>query len=212
MLGVGAQHTKDPDGIAWKQNRDFENLLKRLNANSEDPTEDEVDSAPIDGFHPARVDDPIVDTATVELETEGRIEGREVEKERKNKKKKRRRDDDEVSKMERKARKRKKVESTTTSLTCEPAEVDPSSSNSPTLETIAFVVIYHSHSNASLTLESQHPRQTLPPWSCPPSPVHRFQTSYCNFIGSRRGNTRYTVLFCYTSIHVRRCNSRGRTP
>ncbi|KAG2015800.1 hypothetical protein CC2G_009035 [Coprinopsis cinerea AmutBmut pab1-1] len=32
MLGIGAAHQKDPNGIAWKQNRDFENLLKRLNA------------------------------------------------------------------------------------------------------------------------------------------------------------------------------------
>ncbi|KAI0262586.1 hypothetical protein BC834DRAFT_812830, partial [Gloeopeniophorella convolvens] len=31
MLGIGMQHQKDPDGIAWKQNRDFENLLRRLN-------------------------------------------------------------------------------------------------------------------------------------------------------------------------------------
>ncbi|KAG6889113.1 hypothetical protein C0995_003682 [Termitomyces sp. Mi166 len=33
MLGIGAAHQKDPNGIAWKQNRDFENLLKRLNEN-----------------------------------------------------------------------------------------------------------------------------------------------------------------------------------
>lgn len=31
MLGIGAAHQKDPSGIAWKQNKDFENLLKRLN-------------------------------------------------------------------------------------------------------------------------------------------------------------------------------------
>ncbi|KDR75259.1 hypothetical protein GALMADRAFT_140787 [Galerina marginata CBS 339.88] len=31
MLGIGAAHQKDPNGIAWKQNKDFENLLKRLN-------------------------------------------------------------------------------------------------------------------------------------------------------------------------------------
>ena len=34
MMGIGAAHQKDPNGIAWKQNRDFENLLKRLNAAS----------------------------------------------------------------------------------------------------------------------------------------------------------------------------------
>ena len=31
MLGIGAAHQLDPNGIAWKQNKDFENLLKRLN-------------------------------------------------------------------------------------------------------------------------------------------------------------------------------------
>ncbi|KAJ3543514.1 hypothetical protein NMY22_g3119 [Coprinellus aureogranulatus] len=31
MMGIGAAHQKDPNGIAWKQNRDFENLLRRLN-------------------------------------------------------------------------------------------------------------------------------------------------------------------------------------
>ncbi|KAG2073737.1 hypothetical protein BDR04DRAFT_1072212 [Suillus decipiens] len=32
MLGIGAAHQKDPHGIAWKQNKDFEALLQRLNA------------------------------------------------------------------------------------------------------------------------------------------------------------------------------------
>jgi Pin2-interacting protein X1 len=31
MLGIGMQHQKDPNGIAWRQNRDFENMLRRLN-------------------------------------------------------------------------------------------------------------------------------------------------------------------------------------
>jgi len=32
MLGIGAAHQQDPHGIAWKQNKDYEALLKRLNA------------------------------------------------------------------------------------------------------------------------------------------------------------------------------------
>jgi len=32
MLGIGAAHQLDPHGIAWKQNKDFEALLQRLNA------------------------------------------------------------------------------------------------------------------------------------------------------------------------------------
>ena len=31
LLGIGAAQQKDPDGIAWKQNNDFERLLQRLN-------------------------------------------------------------------------------------------------------------------------------------------------------------------------------------
>ncbi|KAF8813750.1 hypothetical protein BYT27DRAFT_7071577, partial [Phlegmacium glaucopus] len=31
LLGIGAAQQKDPDGIAWKQNKDFELLLQRLN-------------------------------------------------------------------------------------------------------------------------------------------------------------------------------------
>lgn len=54
MLGIGANQQKDPNGIAWKQNRDFENLLKRLNDNlaaeeaagkKEDEDESEVEDS-----------------------------------------------------------------------------------------------------------------------------------------------------------------------
>ncbi|KAJ6558448.1 hypothetical protein DFH09DRAFT_530882 [Mycena vulgaris] len=36
MLGIGAAQQKDPNGIAWKQNKDFERLLERLNAGVEE--------------------------------------------------------------------------------------------------------------------------------------------------------------------------------
>ncbi|KAI5988064.1 hypothetical protein EDD15DRAFT_1399922 [Pisolithus albus] len=36
MLGIGAAHKKDPHGIAWKQNKDFEALLQRLNEGKEE--------------------------------------------------------------------------------------------------------------------------------------------------------------------------------
>ncbi|KAF8178520.1 hypothetical protein K438DRAFT_1264380 [Mycena galopus ATCC 62051] len=35
MLGIGAAQQRDPNGIAWKQNKDFERLLDRLNAETE---------------------------------------------------------------------------------------------------------------------------------------------------------------------------------
>jgi len=137
---------KDPNGIAWKQNRDFENLLKRLNANSEDPTEDKTGTAPIDGFQPSSVDDPVADAAGIGSETEGRDDERNVEKERKRKKKKRLQDDGETAKtVERTSKKRRRAESTTATPAIEPAETCPSGSNSPTLETVAFVVIDRPH-------------------------------------------------------------------
>ncbi|KAF8348374.1 hypothetical protein F5887DRAFT_880525 [Amanita rubescens] len=40
MLGIGAANVHDPNGIAWKQNRDFENLLRRLNDENENEDED----------------------------------------------------------------------------------------------------------------------------------------------------------------------------
>ena len=35
MMGIGAEHQRDPNGIAWKQNKEFEALLKRLNETAE---------------------------------------------------------------------------------------------------------------------------------------------------------------------------------
>jgi Pin2-interacting protein X1 len=136
MLGIGAQHTKDPNGIAWKQNRDFENLLKRLNANSEDPTEDGTDPAPIDGFHPGHVDEPTADATTVGPETDG-----------KGKKKKRIRDNETAEVEEKKSKKRKKIKPTITAQASEPAQAGSSSSDSPTPGTIAFVTTDRSHPN-----------------------------------------------------------------
>ncbi|KAJ7076881.1 hypothetical protein B0H15DRAFT_863094 [Mycena belliarum] len=42
MLGIGAGQQKDPNGIAWKQNKDFERLLARLNAGAEDDVKTET--------------------------------------------------------------------------------------------------------------------------------------------------------------------------
>ena len=46
MLGIGRAHMNDPNGLAWKQNRDFENLLRRLNGGQ---GEDDVGTK-VDGF------------------------------------------------------------------------------------------------------------------------------------------------------------------
>ncbi|KAE9408664.1 hypothetical protein BT96DRAFT_913804 [Gymnopus androsaceus JB14] len=46
MLGIGAAQSKDPNGIAWKQNKDFESLLKRLNENP--PATETAESKDVD--------------------------------------------------------------------------------------------------------------------------------------------------------------------
>ena len=46
MLGIGSAHQRDPNGIAWKQNNDFENLLKRLNG-------DVIEGTVVGGFKKA---------------------------------------------------------------------------------------------------------------------------------------------------------------
>lgn len=149
MMGIGAQHTRDPNGIAWKQNQDFENLLKRLNGNSEDPTGDGVNPAPIDGFHRAHVRELTTDTANAGPETEAKDQDGKV-KERKSKKKKRPRDDAESAiAEERKSKKRKQVELTTVVPDGEPMTGDPSSSNSPIPESTPFVIIDHTGKGAA---------------------------------------------------------------
>ena len=52
MLGIGAANSHDPNGIAWKQNRDFENLLRRLNesADGEGDTGSGNEGTKVEGF------------------------------------------------------------------------------------------------------------------------------------------------------------------
>jgi Pin2-interacting protein X1 len=85
MLGIGAQHAKDPNGLAWKQNRDFERLLARLNGaqGGEDP------GTAVGGFARAEEESMIGEVemdAVTELEfAEGSGEG-ETKKEKKKRK------------------------------------------------------------------------------------------------------------------------------
>lgn len=52
MMGIGAAHMHDPNGIAWKQNRDFEDLLKRLNERTggEGNGGEEEEGTKVEGF------------------------------------------------------------------------------------------------------------------------------------------------------------------
>ncbi|KAG6837799.1 hypothetical protein H0H93_016167 [Arthromyces matolae] len=91
MLGIGAAHQKDPNGLAWKQNRDFENLLKRLNENVQ-----------VESNHSELVKEEITIAAD-----EDSSEPKDVESLQRNEKKRKRKEE----KAEEKAKKRKKKDS-----------------------------------------------------------------------------------------------------
>ncbi|KAI9441209.1 hypothetical protein H4582DRAFT_1357600, partial [Lactarius indigo] len=105
MLGIGMQrHQNDPDGIAWRQNRDFENLLQRLNEGTE----------ATEPFRKARGSSS--DEEEVAVEVVGGAHGAEedadeTKRERKKKKQKKRKalqEDEEEEKAVRDKRERKK--------------------------------------------------------------------------------------------------------
>ncbi|KAJ7928504.1 hypothetical protein B0H13DRAFT_1967577 [Mycena leptocephala] len=75
MLGIGAAQQKDPNGIAWKQNKDFERLLERLNADqgvkAEGDDEDEKKRKREDGDETAvkkkrRKSEPVAEVVVAE--------------------------------------------------------------------------------------------------------------------------------------------------
>ncbi|KAJ8496661.1 hypothetical protein ONZ45_g12361 [Pleurotus djamor] len=93
MLGIGAAQQRDPNGIAWKQNRDFENLLKRLNENAgETDGSGEVKDVVMDGFK-----------AAVVKEEEVEVEERQKDKK---KRKKQKTEEDDEGKAERKKKRK----------------------------------------------------------------------------------------------------------
>lgn len=122
MLGIGAAHQRDPNGLAWKQNRDFENLLKRLNNGGADV---EKKGTKVDGFARATEED-----------NEGVTDGKEDKKEKK-KRKRHEKDEEKVDeeaekkkdkkkrKKEKKERKEKEAETETDDEEPEPAPSIP---------------------------------------------------------------------------------------
>lgn len=123
MLGIGMQHHQnDPNGIAWRQNRDFENLLQRLNNGTE----------AIGSFHKARGSSPseeeevsadVVDSAH---DADEGADATKLEKKKKKQKKRKALQEEEVQgahdKRERKKRKKSK------------SDVAPADDASPSLE------------------------------------------------------------------------------
>lgn len=109
MMGIGAARQQDPNGVAWKQNRDYENLLKRLN--EADGVEEEVQTGSgFDGFVK-----PEGDAGEEDEEDEKKKEKRkrnkdtvDEDKDKKKKKKKKRKSDENVEDTDRKSKKKKK--------------------------------------------------------------------------------------------------------
>ncbi|VDC01504.1 unnamed protein product [Peniophora sp. CBMAI 1063] len=89
MLGIGHAHQNSPDGIAWKQNRDFENLLRRLNGGE---GEKEVGTA-VSGFDRAKEGEVEGDEEVGEkrkrVDAEGEVDEKEAKRRRKEEKTKR---------------------------------------------------------------------------------------------------------------------------
>ena len=63
MLGIGAAQQRDPNGIAWKQNKDFEALLERLNGG----TAAAGGKVPMAGFDAAREVEAEIPVVEVEV-------------------------------------------------------------------------------------------------------------------------------------------------
>jgi len=109
MMGIGAAHQQDPNGVAWKQNKDYENLLKRLN--EADGVEEEVQTGSgFDGFVK-----PEGDAGEEDEEDEKKKEKRKRNKDKvdedKDKKKKKRKSDKNVEDTDRKSKKKKSLDS-----------------------------------------------------------------------------------------------------
>jgi Pin2-interacting protein X1 len=139
MMGIGAGHQEDPNGIAWKQNKDFENLLKRLNGANGTGEEGQAGIV-VDGFvKPTGSDD---DEGNRPRDDEGKKENREKKdkKSRKKekedttgekKKKKRKRDEDAEDTDKKSRKKKKKSDDQPASEPDLPAEVAELASSSP---------------------------------------------------------------------------------
>ncbi|KAF8448685.1 hypothetical protein L210DRAFT_3500379 [Boletus edulis BED1] len=88
VMGIGAQHQRDPNGIAWKQNKDFEALLKRLNESAEQGRGTHSEDTEEEGM---KVHETAIGKAFVRAQEEKA--GRELENESSATTKKRKRED-----------------------------------------------------------------------------------------------------------------------
>ncbi|KAA1470708.1 hypothetical protein DENSPDRAFT_864777 [Dentipellis sp. KUC8613] len=135
MLGIGMQHQRDANGIAWKQNKDFERLLARLNGKSEG-----MDASGIEGFdrateevQKAKKDEEEDDVAGEEIEeTEKEKRKREKRARKEEKKKRKAREADVEDDGERKKRKKSKTKADDSASASGETKQDAESSASAT--------------------------------------------------------------------------------
>lgn len=109
MLGIGADHRNSEDGTAWKQGRDFENLLRRLNDSM--GNEDSSEAIKVDGFiRPSSTTEPAEDDAVPPSKASDEDDGDKL----KRKKRKHGKDRDAVDEEETEKGKKKRKKSKTT--------------------------------------------------------------------------------------------------
>lgn len=144
MMGIGAQHQRDPNGIAWKQNKDFEALLKKLNESAE--REKGADDGEIAKTENGEGDEMVMSDKTFAGAQEEKVEGTPkdespsvtIKKKRKHKDK----NDPDTSESTRKKRKKEnhqKSESDISSVSIIPSSADAASvpsSSDPSSERI----------------------------------------------------------------------------
>ncbi|KAJ8591615.1 hypothetical protein M405DRAFT_100397 [Rhizopogon salebrosus TDB-379] len=129
MLGIGAAHQQDPHGIAWKQNKDFEALLKRLN----------TDDAQGSTSTPALGEFVRPERQVLDAHTDGeKVEEDGVSNQQSKKEKKRRRKDGEDGEDRKDKKKRKKekrqhedLEDSTAADSLKHTQVDSPAPSSP---------------------------------------------------------------------------------
>ncbi|KAG1734635.1 hypothetical protein EDB19DRAFT_1146197 [Suillus lakei] len=115
MLGIGAAHQKDPHGIAWKQNKEFEALLQRLNAQG---GQDSASKHVLGEF--VRPEHPAVDAHS----DEGKESNQSSKKEKKRKRKEGEQTEDGKDKKKRKKDKRQHEDSAAADSSTSP-HIDP---------------------------------------------------------------------------------------
>jgi hypothetical protein len=218
MLGIGMQrHQNDPDGISWRQNRDFENLLQRLNEGTE----------AIGPFHKARECSPsegeevaaeAVDSA--HDPDEGADEDATKREKKKKKQKKRKalqeedEDEEEPARDKRERKKRKKSKNDVPSAVPASPSLEAQAVGAPSSEStpvpsapiaapapIRALYVVHLHVRLSTRAHGTYFLLPYEQSTRPPRPHHRSQAHGCVQLHRARRNPRHPVLLIFHYRH-----------